>query len=303
MDIKTLKSFISVAEHQSFSAAAKQLHTVQPAISRHIAQLEESLGVSLFNRNSREVIITSAGKQLLIDGHAILEQIEAASLRVKRAEQGEIGRLRVAHMPSACLPFMAKLINRYTNNYPGVNISLYEMAVTQQLEAFKNKQIDIGFSRAMPTALSHDYSSHTIYNDQLVVVVNQKHTLANRQSVTLEELQSEAVILFNRDEAVDLFDDIIAMFKKAGFSPNIVSQPRHMQTLLTEVAAGLGIAIAPYCIRKQYSAGCHFLTIDGLNKIIPTQLHVNKSNQAATVAPFVELTIAMKQEIEQSMSE
>lgn len=303
MDIKTLKSFISVAEHQSFSAAAKQLHTVQPAISRHIAQLEESLGVSLFNRNSREVVITSAGKQLLNDGHKILALIEEAKSNAKRAEQGEIGTLKVAHLPSACLPFMAKLVNTFINKFPGVHVNLYEMSVSQQLEAFKNQQIDISFSRPMPASLTTDYVSHTIFNDKLVAVVNQQHRLAGKKSINLAELNNEELILFNREEAVALFDEIVMMCNDAGFSPNIVSQPSHMQTLLTEVASGLGVAIGPYCIRKQHTEGCHFLMLNQADKLIPVQLHVKKSNQAATVAPFVELTIAMKQEIEQRMSE
>lgn len=119
MDIKTLRSFISVAENKSFSAAARELHTVQPAVSRHIAQLEDTLGVSLFKRNSREVAITSAGKQLLRDGQLILAQIATAKTNAKRAEKGEVGSLKVAHMPSACLPFMAGLVNQYINRYPG----------------------------------------------------------------------------------------------------------------------------------------------------------------------------------------
>ena len=72
MDIKTLKSFISVAKHKSFSQAARELNTVQPAVSRHISALEGELGFSLFNRNSRDVVITQAGEQLLKDASNIL---------------------------------------------------------------------------------------------------------------------------------------------------------------------------------------------------------------------------------------
>lgn len=303
MDIKTLKSFISVAENQSFSAAARALHTVQPVVSRHIIQLEESLGVSLFTRNSREVIITSAGKQLLVDGHKILAQIEEAKNNAKRADKGEIGTLKVAHLPSACLPFMAKLVNSFINSFPGVHVNLYEMTVSQQLEAFKNKQIDIGFSRPMPVSLKDDYISHTIFNDKLVAVVNEQHRLAGKTSINLAELNNEEFILFNREEAVELFDEILMMSNDVGFSPNIVSQPRHMQTLLTEVASGLGVAIGPYCIRKQHTEGCRFLMLNEADKVIPVQLHFNKGNNAATVKTFVDVTLKMKSEIQKRMSE
>lgn len=301
MDIKTLRSFISVAENKSFSAAAKQLHTVQPAVSRHIAQLEEALGVSLFNRNSREVAITSAGKQLLTDGQLILKQIETARTNAKRADKGEIGSLKVAHMPSACLPFMATLVSTYLDGFPDVHVSLFEMTVTEQLRAFEEDRIDIGFSRPLPATLASEFFSHDIYIDKLVVVVNEHHPLANRQQIDLQQLHREDFILFNRDEAVGLFDDIILLCREAGFSPNITSQPRHMQTLLTEVAAGLGVAIGPQCITKQHTQGCHFLTINQVETVIPLQLQYKRANHATTVKPFVDNVLERRPEIEQSM--
>ncbi len=296
-----LRSFISVADSGSFSAAARELHTVQPAISRHISQLEESLGVALFNRNSREVLITSAGRQLLVDARNILAQLEQAKVNAQRADKGEIGSLKIAHMPSACLPFMARLVSSYLEDYPNVHISLFEMTVTEQLQAFEEDRIDIGFSRPMPATLSDAFVSHDIYIDRLVVVVNEQHPFADRRSIELDELQNEDFILFNREEAVGLFDDTILLCREAGFSPNIISQPRHMQTLLTEVAAGLGVAIGPECIRKQHTLGCHFLSIEGVDKTIPLQLHFKKSNHAATVKPFVDNTLRLKPEVVRSM--
>lgn len=301
MDMKTLKSFISVAENKSFSAAARALHTVQPAVSRHIAQLEASLGVTLFKRNSREVVITSAGKQLLRDGQMLLTQIETAMSNAKRASKGEIGSLKIAHMPSACLPFMAGLVNQYISRFPGVHVNLYEMTVTQQLEAFKEERIDVGFSRPVPAALESDFISHHIYHDKLVVVVDEQHPLAGRKTVKLADLQQENFILFNRAEAVGLFDDTIGLCNDAGFSPNIISQPRHMQTLLTEVASGLGIGLGPYCIRKQHSAGCLFLDIEQVEKVIPLQLHIKRQSHDATVKSFVDIVLANRAEIEASM--
>ncbi|AFJ01923.1 Transcriptional Regulator, LysR family protein [Methylophaga frappieri] len=302
MDLKMLRSFISVANHQNFSAAARELHTVQPAISRHIAQLESSLGVSLFVRNSREVMITPAGEQLLQDAQHILKLIEMASSNVKRAHHGEIGTLKIAHMPSACLPFMATLVSTYRKVFPDVHVSLFEMTVSEQLSAFEQDSIDIGFSRPMPSSLVDSFVSHDIYIDQLVVVVNENHPLAAYKMVRLEQLQKEPFILFNRDEAVGLFDDIILLCRESGFSPNIISQPRHMQTLLTEVAAGLGVAIGPQCITKQHTQGCHFLTISEVDKAIPLQLHYKRSNHSAIVKPFIDNTLKLKPDIETSMN-
>jgi DNA-binding transcriptional LysR family regulator len=302
MDIKTLKSFIAVAKHKSFSEAAHELHTVQPAISRHISALEATLGVSLFNRNSRDVTITQAGMQLLKDAYVIIALTEQAKTQVKRAHNGQIGTLNIAHLSSGCLSFMASLVRTYKSQFPQVHVTLFEMTVTEQIEAFKNGQIDIAFSRPLPRSITDEFISHTIYIDQLVAIVNQSHQLANQQFVDLTQLKNEHFIIFNRDEALGLFDETITLCKQAGFSPNIISQPRHMQTLVTEVAAGLGVAIAPYCVRKLYSEGCHFMTLKNVNTQIPVDIQYKQTNNSATVNAFVNIALNARMEIQQSMA-
>ena len=302
MDLKTLKSFITVAKHKSFSEAARELHTVQPAISRHILALETELGVSLFTRNSRDVSITEAGEQLLKDANRILALTEQAKTQVKRAHNGQVGTLNIAHLSSACLTFMAKLVSTYKSQFPQVHVALFEMTATEQIEALKNDRIDIAFSRPLPSTISDEFITHNIYIDKLVAIVNQSHQLVNKQNIQLSQLQNEQFIIFNRDEALGLFDETIMLCKQSDFSPNIISQPRHMQTLVTEVAAGLGVAIAPYCVRKLYSEGCHFIVLDNVNTKIPVQIQYKKNNSSATVNAFVNIALAEKHEIQQSMT-
>ena len=281
MDIKTLKSFVSVATHQSFSTAAKELNTVQPAISRHISMLETELGVRLFIRSSRNVIITQAGEQLLKDAQQILSLTTKAKKQVIQAHKGHIGHLNIGYLSSACLSFIPMLVRRYTAVFPNVQVSLVEMTASEQLDAFQEKRIDIGFSRPLPALIRNDFICHDIYTDKLVVIVGEHHPLASESKVDLMDLIGSKFILFNREEAIGLFDDTITLCKQAGFSPAIISQPRNMQTLLTEVAAGLGIAIAPYCTRKLHHEGCHFLAINNVHKTLSTQLHYKPFNNSA----------------------
>lgn len=301
MDIKILKSFITVAKHQSFSQAAKELHTVQPAVSRHISTLEAQLGVSLFTRNSRDVTITQAGEQLLKDAKAILALTEQAKSKVKLADSGQLGSLSIAHLNSACLSFMAKLIRMYKSQFPNVHVRLFEMTVTEQIEALKSGQIDLAFSRPLPSAIADEFISQNMYIDRLVAIVNKHHKFSAQASINLAKLKSEPFILFNRDEALGLFDEIIMRCKQSGFSPDIISQPRHMQTLVTEVAAGLGVGIAPYCVRKLYSDGCYFIDLTNLDTQIPLQLQYKKTNSSATTKAFVDIALNAQKDIESSM--
>lgn len=302
MDIKILKSFITVAKHKSFSEAARELHTVQPAISRHISALETELEVRLFNRNSRDVLITQAGEQLLKDAKVILTLTEQAKVQVKRADNGQLGTLNIAHLSSACLTFMATLVRTYKTLFPQVHVTLFEMTATEQIEALKNEQIDIAFSRPLPNAIVDDFICHSIYIDKLVAIVNQNHVFSIKKKIDLMEFKNEKFIIFNRDEALGLFDETITLCKRSGFSPNIISQPRHMQTLVTEVAAGLGVAIAPYCIRKLYSEGCHFIALENINTHIPLEIQYKHTNKSATVNAFVNIVLDAKLDIQKGMA-
>jgi len=302
MDIKTLKSFITVAKHKSFSEAARELHTVQPAISRHISSLETELGVNLFNRNSRDVAITPAGEQLLKDATAILALTAQAKTQVKRAHNGQVGTLNIAYLSSACLSFMATLVRAYKSQFPQVHVTLFEMTATEQIEALKNEQVDIAFSRPLPSSIADEFTSHCIYTDTLVAIVSQSHQLADQPVINLAQLKDEPFIIFNRDEALGLFDETILLCKQAGFSPNITSQPRHMQTLVTEVAADLGVAIAPFCVSKLYSEGCQFIVLDNVSTQIPLQIQYKHNNNSATIDAFVNIALNAKADIQRSMA-
>ncbi|MBQ4833528.1 LysR family transcriptional regulator [Pseudoalteromonas sp. MMG010] len=301
MDTKILKSFVSVANHKSFSLAADELHTVQPAISRHISSLEAALGVTLFQRTSREVVITPAGVQLFKDATAILSMIEQATTQVKLVDSGKVGTLKVAYFSSACLSFMSHLIKSYKQRFPMVKVSLYEMTASEQIEAFKNDAIDVAFSRVLPSNIKDHFITEDIYTDKLVAVVHDSHPLAGFNTIDLAQLKNEPMIIFNRNEAYGLFDETIIQCNNAGFSPQIISQPRNMQTLLTEVAAGLGVAIAPYCISKLYSEGCHYIALNDVNTPIPLQMQYKKKQHSATLATFVDLVLSNKENISRNM--
>lgn len=286
MELKTLKSFVTVATLKSFSAAAKELYTVQPAISRHIAQLEEELGVKLFFRNSREVLITTSGERLLDDAIELLKRAELAKENVVNTYKGEIGSLDIGYMGGATLSFIPGLVREYSKMYPHVSINLVEMTASEQIEAFEQERIDLGFSRAMPKSILHNYESIEIYMDSLMAVFPSKHLLASRDFIDLSLVQNEKFVLFSRSEAVGIFDAVIGLCNEAGFSPLIKNQPTQMQTLLTQVSAGIGISIAPSSIRKLIADGCSFVNINGVTPDIPLMLHSRKNILSPSALAF-----------------
>ncbi len=292
---------MAVASLKSFSAAARELNTVQPAISRHISDLEDELGVRLFWRNTREVKFTAAGQSLLREAQEILSRERQAKEHVQRAARGEIGRLRIGYLGSACFSFMPELVRGYSTHYPDVQISLQEMTVRQQVEAFSAGQLDVGFSRPMSQTERIGFSAEEIYVDTLIAVLPETHVHANAKSLRLRELGTEPFVLFTRNEAVGLFDQIVSACQREKFAPRIYSQPGNMQTVLTEVAAGLGVSVVPGCVRRLYTKGCVFVPIDKQKPSIPTVLHYRSAPPLPIVENFVALAMKAKQAIQRHM--
>jgi DNA-binding transcriptional LysR family regulator len=301
MELKILRSFVAVATNKSFSAAARELNTVQPAISRQIAALENELGVRLLLRNTREVKLTNAGSSLLHDAQAILADEAAAREQVRRAAQGKTGRLRIGYLGPACFTFIPLLVQAYTARYPEVEIQLRDMTVRQQLDAFDAEQMDIGFSRALPRSYQKDFTVEEIYLDTLIAVLPETHPLAAAKSLRLSQLEAESFILYSRHEAAGLFDQVISVFQQSQIAPTISSQPEKMQVLLTEVAAGLGVSVVPACIRNMYTVGCSFIPIFGQTPSIATQLHCRAGFLSPTVASFIQIAKENKMKIRQQM--
>jgi len=289
MNIKVLKSFIAVATYCSFSKAAKELHTVQPAISRHITSLEDELGTSLFFRTSREVVITAAGKCFLKDAVKIIKQTEQAKQAVIQASMGVIGRLKIAYLGGATLSFLPRLVQQYITEHPDIDVDLIEMTASEQLGALERREIDISFSRSLPSSRSGDYTSINIYTDKLVAVVPQTHPLAQYAAIEMQQLENEPFILFEREQAVGLFDTIIIQCGLSGFSPNIKKQPQHMQAVLTQVASGLGVSIVPYAIRDLRSEGCRFIELASPDVSLPLVMTYSLYALSPTANSFVDL--------------
>lgn len=302
MELKLLKSFVAVATHRSFSKAAKELHTVQPAISRHITSLEDELGTSLFFRTSREVIITAAGERLLKDVVNIIEQIEKTKQAVMMAAKGTVGSLKIGYLGGAILSFLPSVVRQYMAEYPNIDVDLIEMTASEQIDALSKREIDIGFSRPLPNGVQGEYTSTTIYIDKLVALVPISHPLSKFSAIDVALLESDPFILFERDQAVGLFDTIIAQCKLAGFSPKIKKQAKNMQTVLTQVASGLGVSVVPYSIRYLQSEGVRFINLKSVDVNMPLVMIYALHARSPTAIAFSHLVDSQIDEIAQRMN-
>ena len=218
---------------------------------------------------------------------SMLELEAQTRRRVLRAAEGETGELRIGYISSACADFLPAVVRRYRHQYPDVNVTLTDMTVQQQREAFQAGRIDVGLSRPLLVTGEMGLTAEPVYSDKLMAVLPQTHPLARSQTLALSELASEPFILFRRSEAIGLFDQILNACHQAGFSPRLFSQPGTMQTLLTEVASELGVSVAPGCIQGLNHTGCVFLPLADELAPVELELHYDQKLLKPTVAAFV----------------
>src|SRR5437016_4581403 len=249
MELRHLRYFAAVAQYLNYSEASRRLHVAQPAISQTILDLEDELGVKLLLRTKRAVQLTAAGTAFLREAQEILRRANEAQQLAQRAARGEVGTLGIGFPGAAAAPILPALVQAYRRKFPNVELHLFEMNPDQQLAAFEEGRIDLGFTRTLPPDRRSEFEEELVYTDRLVIALPATHSLAKQKVVRLKTLAGEPFVQFHRKGAVTLFDQVIGVCRRAGFSPRITHEPNFMATVMTLVESGLGVSIIPRCVR------------------------------------------------------
>ena len=240
MDVRRLKYFIVTAEERSISRAAEKLHMTQPPLTRHIQSLEEELGAQLFTRTNWGVELTQAGTALLGHARNINAHVELATEQVRRVAAGQAGRIDIGVFGSAMLNIIPRILSAYALTCPDVHVVLHSAPKARQMEALHQGRILIAFDRYLPD--SPELRSELVSREPLWVALNQRNPLTRQASITLADLQNEALI-GEQDQSV--FFVTQALFRHHDFDPLIVHKAADMISAVVMVAGGFGSALVP----------------------------------------------------------
>ena len=251
MELRHLRYFVVLAEELHFGRAAQRLGISQPPLSQQIRALEADLKAPLFERTNRRVELTEAGRALLVEARATLDQAERAAAVVTQAQRGQVGELRIGFAPSAPLiaPFTATLL-AFRKAAPGVRLVLDDQVSPQQVEALMERRLHIGFIRSpaapdLPDALA----AIELYREPLAAFMSEDHALARQRTVPLKAFSNEPFVFFPRSHGTSLYDQMFALCRRAGFTPRVAQEARANATILGLVAVGLGVSILPTSLR------------------------------------------------------
>jgi DNA-binding transcriptional LysR family regulator len=244
MELRQIRSFLSIAETLHFSRTAALIHLSQPALSLQIRALEEEVGVKLLERDRRKTTLTAAGVAFRNDATAALLRIEQAVRSARMAAAGKLGLIRIGFISTAGNEIVPGIVRGFRESNPRVEFSLRNVLTIDQIQMLDTGSLDIGFLR-LPIGEHPELEVVAIHREPFVVVVPRSHKLAKRTKVRLRELSGEDFVMYERAYAPGFYDLLFSMLRDAGVVPNISQSAGQMPTLISLVDAGMGISILP----------------------------------------------------------
>ena len=242
MEIRHLRYLVAIVQEMSFSAAAKKLHFAQPALSQNVRLMEEELGVKLFERDSRHVAPTNAGKALYRDAVLLLAHFQSAERTAQRTARGEAGSLSIGFTATAILGGdLPELLRAYSQKYPDVSLKLQDYAVDVLVEKLQSSTIDIACTEEIWTGES--FASRPLTPLPVVMAMHKSHPLANQSKLRLEMFADEPFLLPTPYSVWTLHDTMIRACQQAGFTPICRGYADNIPVAVGKVASQFGVAL------------------------------------------------------------
>jgi DNA-binding transcriptional LysR family regulator len=277
MNFRHLKYFVTVADEQNFTRAAEKLHISQPPLSRQIQDLEEELGLPLFERGARPLKLTEPGRFFYDHARRMLEQADQAMRATRRIAQIE-RRLVIGFVGSTMYGALPRLVRLFRSACANTELTLLEMNTVEQIEALKQGRIDVGFGRIRLD--EPGVRRELLRNERLVAAIPKEHELANTgKPVGLREVARYDNLIYPRNPRPSYADQVLSLFRDLGVEPAHIVEVQELQTALGLVAAGMGLCVVPA----------------GVNRLRPEDVVYRPIQEPQAVSPIIMSTRAHDQ--------
>ena len=287
VELRHLRYFVAVAEELHFGRAARRLHLSQPPLSQQIRRLEILLGYPLFVRTSRSVSLTVAGEALLERARRTLQTMQSDIEETRSVGRGELGSLHIGFVGSGMLATLPAIFREFREAYPGIRLHLHESFTARVAEGLESGRLDVGVLRDADSMKGMEV--RTIYREPFVAVLPATHPYAGHGSVSPAVLRDEPFVYYPRSAGRRAFEKPISICEEFGFQPHIVQEASHWMTILRLIGAGLGVSIAPECVRRIASEEVVCLPITGSLVTSEIELAYRKGEARPIVERFVRM--------------
>jgi DNA-binding transcriptional LysR family regulator len=290
LSLRSLRSFVAVAEDLHFGRAAARLDIAQPSLSHQIKALEAVLGAPLLRRTKRTVALTDAGRAVLPDARRLLAQAERMRTHVRRVAAGEVGEVRVGFVASGAYGMLPAIARQFRRKCPDAHLEVDECDLKLPLEQLVAGTLDLAIVRG---PVSHPtLRVEPLLREPLCVVLPERHRLAARARIPLRALAGEAFALFPRHRNPAFHDAITGFCRDAGFVPRIAHEAADWQVVASLVAAGMAITLAPASVRTIPRAGVCYRALSPAREIAELDIVYSPSLLSPLAQVFLEVARA-----------
>lgn len=241
LDLSSLRSVIAAAEHGSFRQAATALNLKQSALSRRIRQLEEQLGVSLFERSSGGVRLTPAGASVAHAARRLFDEVEDMIMASRLADRGEAGNLKIGFCTSVSASKLRTVLAEHIKSFPEIGIHVTERSRAQLVTALGSGELDVAIVAGQ--ARQHSGPSMSLWSERIIVALSTRHPLSNSAVIDWSDLKDETFLLSQRDPGSDLRNIILKKLSAPGDAPDIETWDVGNENVLAMLEAGLHVSV------------------------------------------------------------
>ena len=245
MELRHLRYFVAVAEALSFTKAAEELRLAQPSLTRQVRNLEDEIGVKLFDRSKRRVTLTEAGRLFLFDSKRVLAICAESVAAVQQVNRGESSDLNIGYVANIHYELLPATLGAFRKLRPGVALNLFDMTSAEQFLALDSRKIDLGFVGLPPALSGHALLSECVARDTMLVAIPVGHPLAKNPKLKLADLAPQFFIGRSTKTYPGAREWLTETCQEAGFTPRILQEADSEPILMQFVADGLGVALLP----------------------------------------------------------
>ncbi len=294
MELRHLRYFVAVAEELNFTRAAERLHIAQPPLSRQIQQLEEEIGVLLFERGSRPLTLTEAGRFFHAHARQLLAQTAELASMTQRVGQIE-RRLSIGFVASTLYGMLPKVIRRFRVEYPMVDLTMHEMTTMDQIQALKDGRIDVGFGRIRYE--DPNVRRILLRDERLMVALPSGHPLLGaKPAASLRDLVGDTLIIYPRAPRPSYADQVLALFHDRALEPASIYEARELQIALGLVAAGEGVSVVPRSVAGLQREDVSYMELDDPQLVSPIIFSTRLLDESEDIQAILNLTYRLYEE-------
>ena len=291
LESRQLRYFVTVARERNFTRAAEKLRIAQPPLSRQIQQLEEELGVALFDRGSRPLALTDAGRLLFEQAVQVLDRMDEMKAVARRVLEAERAHFSIGFVASTLYGYLPEVIRRYRAARPGVELTLLELTTMEQIAALKEGRIDVGFGRIPFDDAAIERT--LLRNERLSAALPPTHALAPSRKaggpLRLDELAGDTLVVYPKAPRPSYADQVLALFRERGLKPPAVHEVRELQTALGLVAAGTGVCLVPASVERLRRDNVVYRPLDEPGAVSPIIMSTRKGDPSPEIGLVLRL--------------